>query len=119
PDYTFDRDHDHRIEPARPRRPLEPADHYREPRPPRSYRGLAQLIAAVLIVVGIGSLVYWQWSNISGVYQFLSHLRSRQSQTAQQPVCEPKFGGRVPPEEGPPPPPAAASQEGGGPRLGR
>src|SRR5499427_10003356 len=114
---TYDLDDEQRIEPGRPRRPLEPADHYREPRPPRSYRGLAQLIAAVLIVVGVGSLVYWQWSNISGVYQFLSHLRSRQSQTAQQPVGEPKFGGRVPQEQGRPQPPAAGSKAESGPAL--
>src|SRR5215471_21359814 len=30
---TYDLDDEQRIEPGRPRRPLEPADHYREPRP--------------------------------------------------------------------------------------
>ena len=116
-DQAYDLDDEQRIEPGRPRRPLEPADHYREPRPPRSYRGLAQLIAAVLIVVGVGSLVYWQWSNISGAYQFLSHLRSRQSQTAQQPAGEPKFGGRVPQEQARQQPPAAGSKAESGPAL--
>jgi hypothetical protein len=111
---AYDLDNEQRIEPGRPpvRRPLEPADHYREPRTPRSYRGLAQLIAAVLIVVGVSSLVYWQWSNINSVYQFLSHMRSRQSQTAQQPAGEPKFGGRVPQEQTRPQPPAAPNAQG-------
>jgi hypothetical protein len=113
---AYDLDDEQRIEPGR-RRPREPADHYREPRPPRSYRGLAQLITALVIVFGAGTLVYWQWSNISNVYQFLSHLRSRQSQTAQQPAGEPKFGGRVPQEQTRPQPPAAGSKSESGPAL--
>jgi hypothetical protein len=118
---AYDLDDEQRIEPGRPRvrRPLEPADHYPEPRPPRSYRGLAQLVAAVLIVVGVSSLVYWQWSNINGLYQFLSHMRSRQSQTAQQPAGEPKFPGRVPQEQTRPQPPAAAPQTQNGPAVGQ
>ncbi len=109
-DEAYDLDDEQRIEPGRPpvRRPLEPADQYRQPRPPRSYRGIAQVIAAALIVVGLSSLVYWQWSNINGLYQFLSHMRSRQSQTAQQPAGEPKFAERVPQDQARPQPPAAA-----------
>jgi hypothetical protein len=113
---AYDLDDEQRIEPGR-RRPREPADYYREPRPPRSYRGLAQLITALVILFGAGTLVYWQWSNISNVYQFLSHLRSRQSQTAQQPAGEPKFGGRVPQEQTRPQPPAAGSKSESGPAL--
>jgi hypothetical protein len=106
---AYDLDHEQRIEPGRPpaRRPIEPADHYREPRPPRSYRGLAQLVTALAILLGVCTVVYWQWSNINSVYQFLSHIRSRQSQTAQQPAGEPKFGGRVPQEQTRPQPPIA------------
>jgi hypothetical protein len=104
---TYELDDEQRIEPGRPgaRRPIEPADRYREPRPPRSYRGLAQLVTALVILLGVGTVVYWQWSNINSVYQFLSHMRSRQSQTAQQPAGEPKFGGRVPQEQTRPQPP--------------
>jgi hypothetical protein len=116
---AYDLDDEQRIEPGRPpvRRPLEPADHYREPRPPRSYRGLAQLLTAVVILLGACTVVYWQWSNISSVYQFLSHMRSRQSQTAQQPASEPKFGGRVPQEQSRPQPPAAAPKSQSGPAV--
>jgi hypothetical protein len=114
---AYDLDDEQRIEPGRPRRALEPVGHYREPRPPRSYRGLARLIAAVLIIVGVSSLVYWQWSNINSVYQFLSHMRSRQSQTAQQPAGEPKFPGRVPQEQTRPQPPAAGSKSQSGPAV--
>ncbi|MBO0715887.1 MAG: hypothetical protein J2P55_00945 [Rhizobiales bacterium] len=114
---AYDLDDEQRIEPGRPRRALEPIDHYREPRPPRSYRGLARLIVAVLIIVGVSSLVYWQWSNINSVYQFLSHMRSRQSQTAQQPAGEPKFPGRVPQEQTRPQPPAAGSKSQSGPAV--
>jgi hypothetical protein len=104
---AYNLDDEQRIRPGRPpaRRPIEPADHYREPRPPRSYRGLAQLVTALVILLGVCTVVYWQWSNINSAYQFLSHLRSRQSQTAQQPAGEPKFGGRVPQEQGRPQPP--------------
>src|SRR5262249_59185619 len=75
------------------------------------------LITAAVIVLGVGSLVYWQGWNISSVYQFLSHIRSRQSQTAQQPAGEPKFGGRVPQEQTRPQPPAAGSKSESGPAL--
>jgi len=114
---TYDLEDEHRIEPGRPRRPIEPADHYREPRPPRSYRGLAQLVTALVILLGVCTVVYWQWSNINSVYQFLSHMRSRQSQTAQQPAGEPKFGGRVPQEQTRPQPPTAGSKSESGPAV--
>jgi hypothetical protein len=116
---AYDLDHQQRIEPRRPppQRPLGPADHYREPRPPRSYRGLARLLGLVVILAAIGATLSWQWSNISSVYQYLSHMRSRPSQTAQQPAGEPKFGGRVPQEQTRQPPPAAAPQSQSGPAL--
>ena len=114
---TYDLEDEHRIEPGRPRRPIEPADHYGEPRPPRSYRGLAQLVTALVILLGVCTVVYWQWSNINSVYQFLSHMRSRQSQTAQQPAGEPKFGGRVPQEQTRPQPPTAGSKSESGPAV--
>ena len=118
-DEAYDLDDEHRIEPGRSpmRRQIEPADHYREPRPPRSYRGLARLVTALVILLAASTLVYWQWSNISSVYQFLSHMRSRQSQTAQQPAGEPKFGGRVPQEQTRPQPPAAAPKSQSGPAV--
>ena len=118
-DEAYDLDDEQRIEPRRPpvQRPFEPADHYREPRPPRSYRGIARLLALVVILGTIGAAVAWQWSNISGVYQFLSHLRSRQTQTVQQPAGEPKFAGRVPQEQTRQPPPAAAPQSQSGPAV--
>jgi hypothetical protein len=117
---AYDLDDEQRIDHRRPpvHRPLEPAERYRQPRPPRSFRGLAQLIAAVLILAGVSAMVYWQWSNINGLYQFLSHLRSRQSQTAQQPASEPKFPGRVPQDQTRQPPPAAGPKtESGGPAV--
>ncbi|MFY9897913.1 MAG: hypothetical protein WAK67_08980, partial [Xanthobacteraceae bacterium] len=116
---AYDLDDGQRIEPGRPpvRRPLEPADHYRGPRPPRSYRGLAQLVTALIILLGVCTVVYWQWSNINSLYQFVSHMRSRQSQTAQQPAGEPKFAGRVPQDQTRPQPPAAAPNAQSGPAI--
>jgi hypothetical protein len=116
---AYDLDDGQRIEPGRPpvRRPLEPADHYRGPRPPRSYRGLAQLVTALIILLGVCTVVYWQWSNINSLYQFVSHMRSRQSQTAQQPAGEPKFAGRVPQDQTRPQPPTAAPNAQSGPAI--
>jgi hypothetical protein len=80
--------------------PREHDEHYEEPRPPRSYRGLARLAVLVIILGGVIATVSWQWSNISHLYQFFSHLRARQTQSAQAPTAEPKFSGRVPQDQG-------------------
>jgi len=87
-------------------------EEYREPRPPRSYRGLAKLALMLIILAGLGATISWQWSNITGLYQFISHMRSRQSQTAQTPTAEPKFPGRVPQEQNPGQAPAAGTAPG-------
>jgi hypothetical protein len=100
-----------------PQRSIEPAEHYRKPRPPRSYRGLAKLAAVLVIVAGLGAMVSWQWSNISGLYQFLTHMRSKPTQTAQPPTGEPKFAGRVPQDQTRQPPTTATPKEQSGPAL--
>ncbi len=82
---------------------------YHEPRPPRSYRGIARLAMVLIVLAGLGATVSWQWSNITGLYQFISHMRSRQSPTAQTPTAEPKFSGRVPQEQNPGQAPAAGA----------
>jgi hypothetical protein len=119
PDQIYDFDDQQRIGPAAPRsqRSMRPIDQYREPRPPRSYRGLAKLAAALLIVIGLGALISWQWSHINSAYQFLSHMRSRQTQTAQPPQGEPKFAGRVPQDQGRQSPGTAAPKSQSGAAL--
>jgi hypothetical protein len=79
--------------------PREHDEHYEEPRPPRSYRGLARFAVLAIILVGVIATVTWQWPNIQHAYQFFSHLRSRQTQSAQAPTAEPKFSGRVPQDQ--------------------
>jgi hypothetical protein len=98
-------------------RGAEPARPYRQPRPPRSYRGLLRLAAVLIILAAVGATISWQWSNISALYQFLAHMRSRPTQTAQQPTGEPKFGGRVPQEQTRQPPAAAAPRNQSGPAV--
>jgi hypothetical protein len=100
-----------------PQRSIEPAEHYRKPRPPRSYRGLAKLAAVLVIVAGLGAMASWQWSNISGLYQFLTHMRSKPTQTAQPPTGEPKFAGRVPQDQTRQPPTTATPKDQSGPAL--
>jgi hypothetical protein len=82
-----------------PPRPREPEDHYAQPRAPRSYRGLAKLAVVVILLLGVTATISWQWSNIMGLYNFVSHMRSKPAQTAQAPAAEPKFSGRVPQEQ--------------------
>ncbi|MFY9760520.1 MAG: hypothetical protein WAK32_09010, partial [Xanthobacteraceae bacterium] len=84
--------------PQPPRAP-EPEDHYAEARRPRSYRGLAKLAVVVILLLGVTATISWQWSNIMGLYNFVSHMRSKPAQTAQAPAAEPKFSGRVPQEQ--------------------
>jgi hypothetical protein len=96
---------------------IGPAEHYRKPRPPRSYRGLAKLAAILIIVAGLGAMASWQWPNISGLYQFLTHMRSKPTQTAQPPTGDPKFAGRVPQEQTRQPPTAATPKDQSGPAL--
>jgi hypothetical protein len=78
----------------------EQDEHYEEPRPPRSNRGLAQLAVVLIVLGGLVATVSWQWTNITHLYQFFSHLRARQTQSAQAPTAEPKFSGRVPQDQG-------------------
>jgi hypothetical protein len=84
----------------RAQRPRE-LEQYRASRPPRSYRGLAKLIAVLAILGALAAAVAWQWSNITALYSFVSHMRSRQTPVAQQPAAEPKIPGRVPQEQTP------------------
>jgi hypothetical protein len=79
----------------------EQAGQDRQPRPPRSYRGLAKLAVVLIILAGLGVTISWQWSHITGLYQFISQMRSRPTQTTQAPTAEPKFSGRVPQEQAP------------------
>jgi hypothetical protein len=105
------------LAPAQWSRRIAASDRYREPRPPRSYRGLAKLAFMLLIIIGLGALISWSWSDINGLYQFVSNLRSRQSQTAQQPAGEPKLGEGLPQEQTRTQPPAAAPNSQGGPAV--
>jgi hypothetical protein len=90
--------------PSRPPRPHPPRtteteEDYEAPRPPRSYRGMVKLAVVLIILLGLVATVSWQWSTITGIYQFFAHIGSRQqTQTGQTPTPQPKFPGRVPQE---------------------
>ncbi len=101
---AYDLENDEQPEPphyarAQAPRAREPEEHYAEPRPPRSYRGLAKLAVVLIVLVGLTATISWQWSNIMGLYDFVSHMRSRPTQTAQTPAAQPKLSGRVPQEQ--------------------
>jgi hypothetical protein len=86
-------------------------EHYEAPRPPRSYRGLAKLAVVLIIIAGITATISWQWSNIMGLYQFVSHMRAHQTQTAQTPAAQPKYSERVPQEQAPGQAPGATTYQ--------
>jgi hypothetical protein len=77
----------------------EPDDRYEEPRPPRSYRGIARLVVVLFIIAGLTATISWQWSNITGLYDFVMQLRSRPTQTVQTPPGTPKSDDRVPQQQ--------------------
>ncbi len=77
--------------------PVEDEDHQR---PPRSYRGLIQLVVALIILGGLAATVSWQWPHISGLYSSLTQIGARQpSQPQRETTAQPKFSGRVPQEQ--------------------
>jgi hypothetical protein len=84
-----------------PSRAREAEEEFHEPLPPRSYRGLAKLAVVLIILAGVTATISWQWSNVTGLYHFVSHMGSRPTQTAQAPTAEPKFSGRVPQQQNP------------------
>jgi hypothetical protein len=90
-------------------------EEYDEPRPPRSYRGIAKLAVVLIILAGIAATVSWQWSSITGLYDFVMHMRSHPSQTAQTPSTIQKSGDRVPQQQaaGQAPGAAAPGQQAG------
>jgi hypothetical protein len=111
PSFDMEDEQDEETPFARPRGPRarEQEEHYDSPRPPRSYRGLAKLAVVLIIIAGVTATVSWQWSNIMGLYQFVSQMRSRPTQTTQTPAAEPKFSERVPQEQAPGQAPAAGA----------
>jgi hypothetical protein len=71
----------------------------------------------LVILAGLTATLSWQWSNITGLYQFVSHMRSRQTQTAPAPAAEPKFSGRVPQDRNTGKAPGAGSSDQTGPAV--
>ncbi len=69
----------------------------------------------LIILAGLIATVSWQWSNITGLYHFVSHMRSRPTQTAQTPATDPKSDDRVPQQQaaGQAPGSAAPGQQAG------
>ena len=81
-------------------------------RPPFSYGGLARLVVVPIILAGVVAAISWQWSEITGLYQYLSHIGSKpQTQQAghETPSAQPKFSGRAPEEQRAGQPPGAAA----------
>ena len=77
-----------------------PGEEEEHQRPPRSYRGLIQLIVALIILGGLAATISWQWPRISGLYNSLTQIGAKQpSQPQHEAAGQPKFPGRVPQEQ--------------------
>jgi hypothetical protein len=95
-----------------PRQALHGPDDGAEPgpRPARDYRGIATIVVAVLIVVGLAILIAWQWQRISGAYHYIASIGARQpSPPKGETASQPKFGGRVPQDQSGGQPPGTAT----------
>jgi hypothetical protein len=69
-------------------------------RPPRSYRGVIQLVVALIILAGVAATISWQWPHISGLYHYVAQIGSKQpTQASREATAQPKFPGRVPQEQ--------------------
>jgi hypothetical protein len=76
-------------------------EEYEVKRPPLSYGGSARLLVVLIILAGVVATISWQWSAVTGIYQFLSHIGSKpQTQVSETPSAQPKFSGRFPQEQG-------------------
>jgi hypothetical protein len=98
----------------RPRPPRGPAveEEYRAPRPPRSYAGLIKLAVILVVLAGVVAVASWQWSHITGIYQFVTHIGSRQPvQQTQAPASQRKLPDRVPQQSAPQAPGAGTANQ--------
>jgi hypothetical protein len=88
---------DEQAEPG-PAPPHDVEDH--APRPRRSYRGLLQILVALVILGGLAATISWQWAHITGLYHYVAQIGSKQpTQTTRESASQPKFSGRVPQEQ--------------------
>ena len=62
---------------------------------------MARLLVVLIILAGVVATIFWQWSAITGLYQYVSHIGSKpQTQAGHEtPSAQPKFSGRVPQEQ--------------------
>jgi hypothetical protein len=92
-----DDDEEEALPPVRHPRHTDEEEHQR---PPRSYRWLVQLIVALIILAGLVATVSWQWPHITGLYQYIAQIGSKQpNQPSREATAQPKFPGRVPQEQ--------------------
>ena len=115
---SYDPDGEPALQPVR-RPPLASDDEYQQPRAPRSYRGLAKLLVALIIVGGLVATISWQWPHITGFYHYVAQFGPKQqsSQTTRETATQPKFPGRVPQDQSGSQAPAATPGSQAGPAV--
>lgn len=110
PAVSEDRPTSRALRPQPPRAAHFDEEDYEEPRPPRSYGRWIKIAVLLLIVAAAAGAAFQYRSNIAGLYQFFTQMKSRPpAQTAAQDTnTQPKFDGRVPQEGASGQAPAAA-----------
>jgi hypothetical protein len=69
-------------------------------RPPRSYRGLVQILVALIVLAGLVGTISWQWPRLTGLYHSVASVGSKQQGApARETPATPKFSERVPQEQ--------------------
>src|SRR5436190_8425910 len=67
--------------------------------PPRSYRELIRVASVLLVVLGVGGLVTWQWPAITYFYRLASTPSVVEAPKETQPTTRPKIADRLDPGE--------------------
>jgi hypothetical protein len=65
--------------------------------PPRSYRELIRVASVLLVVLGVGGLVTWQWPAITYFYRLASTPSVVEAPKETQPTTRPKIADRLDP----------------------
>jgi hypothetical protein len=73
-------------------------DEHVPPRPARDYRGLIKIAAAVVGVIAVLGLLWWQSPRIAGLFHSATQIGARQAAPSREAASQPKFSGRVPQE---------------------
>jgi hypothetical protein len=80
-------------------RRVAPEEERERRRLPLSFGGLARLTVVLIILAGVVATISWQWSAITGFYQFFNHIGQKPQSTFAAKPGKPEFRPRVSQEQ--------------------